>query len=243
MKKLNQFHKYSYRKSLNSLLIALIIFELLIVIIYLGTFLINGKPYPPFDMNGQMTIPSILQALHLYIIGLISLTLLLTEWDAKIYPSRWFKLTFAILLIYGSIDELWKVHLELNNWIPWLGERGWLQLYIIIFIMPLIVFYSDLKFLWRCYPQETCLALLGMFIFGIGGFGAEVFKDIFQPLLRIFFTHDFLLNFIEKFRIAFEEFFELIGENLVVYGFLLFLSKRLGKNQLIVNQEVANTQS
>lgn len=242
MKNLNQFPGFSYQKLITSLLIALIIFELFIVIIYLGTFIVNGKPYPPFDMNGKMTIPSLLQALHLFIIGFISLTLLFTEWNTQIYPSRWFKLTFGILLIYGAIDELWKVHLQLKNWIPWLGERGWLQLYIIIFIMPLIVFYSDLRFLWRCYRQETFLALLGMFIFGIGGFGAEVFKDIVQPLLNIFFRQDFLLSFIEKFRIAVEEFFELIGENLVVYGFLLFLGKRLDKNKLIVSQEVANTQ-
>ncbi len=243
MKKLNQFRRSPYQKKLlNFLLVSLIIFELFIVIIYLWSTLVNGKPYPPFDMNGQMSISSLLQALHLFVIGLIPLILLFKEWHSQIPPSRWFKLTFAMLLIYGAIDEVLKVHLQLKNWIPWLGERGWLQVYIIIFIMPLMVFYSDLRFLWRFYPKETFLALLGMFIFGIGGFGAEVFKDVAQPLLSLLFTQDFLITFIEKLRIAFEEFFELIGENLVLYGFLLFLGKRLNKNQLIVSQEVANIQ-
>ena len=53
---------------------------------------------------------------------------------------------------------------------------------------------------------------------------------------------DFLITFIEKFPIAFAEFFELIGENLVLYEFLLFMGKRLDKNQQIVRQEVANIQ-
>ncbi|MEB3339599.1 MAG: hypothetical protein VKJ25_02255 [Okeania sp.] len=178
-----------------------------------------------------MTIPSLLQALHLFLIGLIPLILLFQECHSQIYPSRWFKLTFAILLIYGSIDEIWKVHLQLKNWIPWLDERTWLPLYIVLFILPLIIFYSEVRFLWRSYRQETFLGLLGMFIFGIGGFGAEVFKDIAQPLLSLLFTQDFVINFVEKIRIAFEEFLELIGENLVLYGFLLFLGKRLDKNQ------------
>ncbi len=108
--------------------------------------------------------------------------------------------------------------------------------------MPLIIFYPELRFLWRSYRKETFLALLGMFIFGIGGFGAEVFKDTAQPLLSLLFTQDFLITFIETLRIAFEEFLELIGENLVLYGFLLFLGKRVDKNQQMVSQEVANTQ-
>ncbi|NES73613.1 MAG: hypothetical protein F6K24_54725, partial [Okeania sp. SIO2D1] len=117
-----------YQKTLNFLLVCFIIFELLLVIIYLGSILISGKSYPLFDMNGQMTISSLLQALNLLIIGLIPLILLFKEWHSHIPPSRWFKLTFAMLLIYGAIDEVFKIHLQLKNWIPWLGERGWLQL-------------------------------------------------------------------------------------------------------------------
>ncbi|MDY7003454.1 MAG: hypothetical protein SWX82_05665 [Cyanobacteriota bacterium] len=81
--------------------------------------------------------------------------------------------------------------------------------------------------MWRSYRRETFLALLGMFIFAIGGFGAEIFKDIAQPFLSLLFTQNFLMSFIEKIRIAFEDFFELIGESLIAYGFLLFLGKRL----------------
>ncbi|NEQ37642.1 MAG: hypothetical protein F6K40_15775 [Okeania sp. SIO3I5] len=242
MKNFKQFQQFITQKKLNFLLVGSIIFELVIVIIYLSSILVSGKPYPLFDMNGQMTISSLLQALHLFIIGLIPLILFFQEWHSQISPSRWFKLTFAILLIYGAIDEVWKIHLQLKNWFPWLGERGWLKIYIVVFIMPLIIFYSDLRFLWRSYRRETFLALLGMLIFGIGGFGAEVFQDIAKPLLSLLFTQDFLTTFIERFRIAFEEFFELIGENLVLYGFLLFLGKRLDENQQMVNQEVANTQ-
>lgn len=236
MEDLKQSQRSLYQRGLKFLLVSLIIFELFIVAIYLGTILVNGKPYPPFDMNGQMTISSLLQALNLFVIGCVSLILLFKEWHYKIPPSPWLKLTLAILLIYGAIDEIFKIHLQLKNWIPGLGERGWLQIYIVLFIMPLILFYRDLRFLWRCYRRETFLALLGMFIFAIGGFGAEIFKDITQPVLQLFFSQDFLIFFIEKFRIAFEEFFELLGENLIVYGFLIFLGKRLDQNNKKISQ-------
>jgi hypothetical protein len=55
------------------LLVGFILFEVLIVVIYLGSILLIGKPYPPFDMDGQMTVPSLLQAFLLFTIGLISL--------------------------------------------------------------------------------------------------------------------------------------------------------------------------
>lgn len=236
MEKSPKSQRSPYEKRLSFLLVGMIIFELFIVAIYLGSILLTGKPYPPFDMNGQMTISSLLQALNLFVIGFIPLILLWKEWHSKIPPSRWFKLTFAILLIYGAIDEILKIHLQLKNWIPELGDRGWLKGYIVLFIMPLIIFYSDLRFLWRYYRRETFLALLGMAIFGVGGFGAEIFKDIALPLLSLLFQQDFLMLFIEKFRIAFEEFFELIGENLIVYGFLLFMGKRLDKNNEFISQ-------
>ncbi len=242
MKKINQSQRSPSEKPLTFLLVGMIILEIFIVVIYLGSILVTGKPYPPFDMNGQMTISSLLQALNLFVIGCIPLILLFKEWHYKILPSRWFKLTLTILLIYGAIDELFKIHLQLKNWIPGFGNRGWLQLYIVLFTMALILFYSDFLFLWRSYRRETFFALLGMFIFAIGGFGAEIFKDIFQPVLSLLFTDKFLIFFIEKFRIAFEEFLELLGENLIVYGFLLFMIKRLEKNNQFVNQEVANTQ-
>ncbi|MGB3403113.1 MAG: hypothetical protein WBA77_10525 [Microcoleaceae cyanobacterium] len=77
------------------ILTGLILFELLIVIIYLGSILINGHPLHPFDMNGLMTIPSLLQALLLFSIGLISLILFIQEQTYQRPPSQRFKLAVA----------------------------------------------------------------------------------------------------------------------------------------------------
>ena len=208
------------------LLTGLLLFEIAIVGIYLGSILLFGKPYPPFDMNGQMTIPSLLQALQLFIIGLLSLILFIREKPSQLPPSPLFKLTIAILLIYGAIDEVFKIHLQLKDWFYTLGNNGWMAIYIVVFLIVAIFFIKYMIRLFQMYRRETSVALLGMILFGLGGFGAELFKDLALPLLNPFVQQEILLFFIEKVRIAFEEFWELVGESLILYATLLFFSKR-----------------
>lgn len=226
VKKIRKYKRSPRTSPSPFILTGLLLFEIAIVGIYLGSILLFGQPYPPFDMNGQMTIPSLLQALQMFIIGLLSLILFIREKPSQLPPSPLFKLTIAILLIYGAIDEVFKIHLQLKDWFPGLGNRGWMAIYLVIFLMTPFVFIKDIVRLWQMYRRETSVALLGMILFGLGGFGAELFKDIAFPLLSPFVQQEILLFFIEKVRIAFEEFWELAGESLILYATLLFVSKR-----------------
>ena len=209
------------------ILTGLILFELLIVMIYLGSILIYGQPLYAFDMNGLMTIPSLLQALQLLSIGLISITLFIQEQTYQRPPSQRFKLAIALLLIYGGIDELFKIHLQLKHWFDSLGDRTWLGIYLAIFLGTPLLLYPDFRNLWRYYQRETLIAILGMIIFAVGGFGAEIFKDIIQTLLNLLGTTELMTNLIEHLRIAVEEFAELFGESLILYSALCFFSQRL----------------
>jgi hypothetical protein len=210
-----------------SILAGLILFELLIVIIYLGSILVTGQPLHPFDMNGFMTIPSLLQASLLLSIGLISLTLFIQEQTYQRPPSQRFKLAMAILLIYGSVDEVFKIHLQLKHWFDSLGDRTWLGIYIAVFLGTPLLLYPDFRNLWRCYQRQTLIAIFGMIIFAVGGFGAELFKDIIQTLLNLFGTTESFANLIENLRIAVEEFAEFLGESLILYSALCFFMQRL----------------
>ena len=221
------------RRGIYILLASLILFEVAIAIIYLSGILFQGKAYPPFDMDGSMTIPSLLQALLLFAIGFISL-ILFVVWDGSSRrPSRGFLLAIAVLLIYASIDEIFKIHLQLDKIFPGLRTSQWMVAYLLILFSLPVIFYRDFAYLWRSHRQETILALVGMAIFVLGGFGSEIFKHkILQPMLWQFFPQrPFLTLAIEKSRVAFEEFSELLGETLVVGAVLFFVTKRWEKDR------------
>lgn len=220
-------------RNIQNFFLGLIVFEIAIVIIYIGSILKTGTPYAPFDMNGKMTVPSLLQSLHLLTIGLVSLMLFFRLPRNQGRPSHNFMIATAILLIYGSIDEVFKIHLHLADFLP-IEKRSWMVIYAIVFLGLPTVFYRDLIFLWRQHRQETSFALLGMAIFAMGGFLGEAVRDF----LTFPVTYKFLsirgimsvyqnIDLIQSLRIAFEEFFELIGENFVLYGFMLFATHKI----------------
>ncbi|MBE9042600.1 hypothetical protein IQ235_17700, partial [Oscillatoriales cyanobacterium LEGE 11467] len=140
-----------------------IAFEVAIVFIYLGSISISGIPYAPFDMNGQMTVSSCLQALHLFAIGFIALVMFRVLPRSSAVPSHKFMLTLGILLIYGSIDEIFKIHLKLHHVLP-LDNRDWFGIYFGIVASLPVLFYRDFIGLWKGYRTEMSWGILGFFI-------------------------------------------------------------------------------
>lgn len=187
--------------------------ELAIVAIYPISLSVTGTPYPPFDMNGYMTVPSWLQAIQLFAIAVIAVVLLVSRVSPP--PSRWFLVAIAGFLGYAAVDEVFKVHLKLHRYLP-LQSDEWLGIYIGLLVALLVLFSWDFWRLWRQFPRETAIAGVGLGVFVLGGF---LSYWVFQPFD--------LLN-AEPFRIAFEEFFELLGENFVVFGSLKFSRQKLG---------------
>ncbi|EAW34228.1 hypothetical protein [Lyngbya sp. PCC 8106] len=226
MNKIKRFPQLPLKPSNSAILASVIGFELVIVAIYLGSILLTGEPYAPFDMNGQMTIPSFLQAFYLFAIGLIALMLFVTERRSKLPPSGGFKLAIAILLLYATLDEIFEIHLQLDNWFSVLGKGDWMGIYLGVFSIAPAVWYKDVRKLWRVYRQEALIVLLGLTLLIVGGLGAELFKGSFRVIIGLLFQHDFIIFFAEKVRVAIEEFSELLGETLILYAAFLFLKKR-----------------
>ncbi|MGB3403112.1 MAG: hypothetical protein WBA77_10520 [Microcoleaceae cyanobacterium] len=71
-----------------------------------------------------------------------------------------------------------------------------------------------------------------MIVFAVGGFGAELFKDMIQTLLNLFGATESFTYFIENIRIAVEEFAELLGESLILYSGLCFFMQRLKERKI-----------
>ncbi|MBD2099800.1 hypothetical protein H6F94_02645 [Leptolyngbya sp. FACHB-261] len=200
---------------------------MLIVFVYLGSIAVTGQVYSPVDFNGQGTLPSLLQALHFLMIGLLILWVLPQPRTRFPHPSRSFLTTFAVLVFYAAFDELFKIHLHLDQW---LAGQNWKWLYLSLFTALMVWRYRDFVTLWHHYRRETCFVLIGIGIFVLGGYGSEILKDI---LLKGSYSRainqEYIVGIsIENFRAAFEESSELVGENLILYACLQFVGKHLG---------------
>ncbi|MBE9130177.1 MULTISPECIES: hypothetical protein [unclassified Coleofasciculus] len=92
------------------------------------------------------------------------------------------------------------------------------------------MFHRDFIAIWHFHRKAIKFVALGMGIFFLGGFGVEALKD---HLLQFILTHTlypshFKIVLVETLRVAIEEFSELLGESLTLYGLCLFVVKRLG---------------
>lgn len=236
-------------------MVSLLIVEVLILLIYLGSIRATGKAYPAFDFNGQATVPSLLQALHFLAIALIILWILRQRYFHQVsiqkssssfpkkslsrpkkspaqIPSLTFLVTFAVLVFYAAVDEVFKIHLQLHRF---LAGQNWKWLYLSLFAGLMTCHYRGFVQLWRHFPRETYLALLGIATFVLGGYGSEILKDILLDAgsyQRIEQTTFWELP-IENLRIAYEELSELIGENIILYACLQFVGKRLELRKIV----------
>ncbi|NEQ22430.1 MAG: hypothetical protein F6K28_25250 [Microcoleus sp. SIO2G3] len=215
-----------------SLLLVLILLEVLLALIYLAGVFLTGKAYPLFDMDGLMTIPSFLQAFQLLLVGLIGLSLLIIQPPSSPRLSRLFLLTVAVLFIYGAIDEVFKIHLQLHRLFHTPSNRDWLPFYFGIGVTTIVMFYRDFVAIWRFRQKAIAFIALGMGIFILGGFGAELLKhELVHTVVSQISRQDELIPvLVEKLRVAVEEFSELLGESITLYGIFLYVAKRLSVN-------------
>ncbi|MFP5274363.1 hypothetical protein [Coleofasciculus sp.] len=204
------------------LLWAVIGLEISLGLIYLWGIVVRGKAYPLFNMDGQMTIPSLIQALQLLMIGLIALSLLLFQRHTSLPPSRLFCGAIAVLFSYGAVDEVFKFHLQLSRLLNTSDHKDWMPIYLGIGVSTLVIFHRDFIAIWRFYPKAIAFVALGMGIFFLGGFCGEVVKIVVFQLNQ----GGLIPVVVEKVRVAVEETSELVGESLTIYGLCLFVAKR-----------------
>jgi hypothetical protein len=123
------------------------------------------------------------------------------------------------------VDEIFKIHLHLDAVLH--GDKNWKWLYIGSFTGLMVWQYRNFVMLWQQYHRETLLAFIGILIFILGGYGSEIFRDILlaqSPDGAIAYAHLLGVS-VEQWRIAYEELSELLGENLILYACLQFISK------------------
>lgn len=211
--------------------------ELFFVFIYIQGILVTGKSYPAFDLNGLQTIPSLFSAVQLFCLGFALIALSFYPKKMNRQPPRRLLLTLGTIIIYISVDEVYKLHQLFYKplcLLPFIEKCNqfsqiWIYVYIAIAFLTVGILARDLIASWRFYPQGSLLAGIGIFTFLFGGMGLEIIKyDFLQPILLKFLNYrDASFIFIEQLRIAIEEFLEMFGVSITIYSLGLILARRL----------------
>jgi membrane-associated HD superfamily phosphohydrolase len=210
----------------NLFLVILIVFELGLLSTYLITVWVWGKSPAIVDFNGFQNLPSLFSAVQLFIVacGFMGLAFYRSYPGQKL--SRRLLVTVGLILFYVAvIDETFKVHQHFYKAFCWLlieNCRSWYNIYIYLYIgiaiATLVLLFKDLKATWKFYPAAAFLVGFGIFTFLFGALGLELLK--FQVL-------DTGYGAIEKLRIGLEEYLEMLGMTLALYGVGRFFTRRI----------------
>ncbi|MEM6837050.1 MAG: hypothetical protein AAF609_09355 [Cyanobacteria bacterium P01_C01_bin.120] len=203
--------------------IALIGLEISLAGAYCLTVWRHGATVAWLDFNGLRSLPSLMQAVHLFALGAICLLLLVRRRQMP-RPCSWYlPLALACLCFFGGLDELIKLHLTVD-------QINWKALYLGLLAAIPIVSWRDLRWLWQTHRPTLLWIAGGMGIFLLGGFGAEMLQGAIATAMSTSADPQAKL-LAEHLRIAVEEFAELLGETLILYAFLDFTTKVLASSQ------------
>ena len=205
------------------LLRALVAIELLLVALYWLDILCGEPPLlnPLFDLDGEGNIPAWFSSAQLLLIAL-------TLWTANRFrrreplpPRRFVNLLAAGFLVL-SLDETAQVHETITgvigsryaDWVPHLvsSHKAFAVLATVGVFWVMKTFYKDARAAWRWSRRECTICLLGVSIVLLGGSLIEAIGYLYlqkgTPAYHI--------------EVSFEEFFEMLGETLILRAVLAF---------------------
>jgi hypothetical protein len=206
----------------------LVIFEILLVLIFAADTLL-GHPIRPirilFDLDGEGNIPAWFSSVQLFIVGLVFL-LIGRQTNPDQRPSALLFLILVLGFIFLSADEAASIHEKITGalkdiqWVPrFKGDHGiWVFIYPLIGFTLFLAFYRQLIAMWNRYRYTTLIMAAGMGIFLIGALGLEIIS--FQ------FLRSGSFPLLYKVEVAFEEFFEMLGVSVILYGAMLLLREK-----------------
>jgi hypothetical protein len=205
-------------------LIFLIGFEILLVLSYCVVHIfapdINWGPIKSFvDMDREQSIPTWFSTVQLFTIAI--LLLLLARVSKQLRP---YLILYGLGFMFLSVDEAAAIHEKLIDsvtrlqwkWLLWLtfggSHKAWMVPYVVIGLVVLLLSYRFFLLLWRKFRHETVLVAVGLVIFMIGGIGLELLSFHFE---------DAPTETPYAWSVAGEEFLEMAGMTVVLYGTLL----------------------
>jgi len=207
---------------LRTLLGLLIAFEVVLVVAYLVPSL-SSPTYTSlamFDLDAEVSIPTWFSAVQLFAIAIACLALAdLAWWRGE--SQAWLPLLAAATFCFLSADEAAAIHEKITkhtshiDWVPRFGGAygAWVFVYVPIVVLGIAVVFRPLMAWWRRYPGPARWIVAGAAVFLGGAVGLEVAGYITQVGLWSKPLH--------RLQIAAEEFLEMMGASLMLFGVLL----------------------
>lgn len=212
-----EFSKSSARK----LLLALILFETFLVFCYLGgNFSHHSTKF--FDLDAESNFPTWFSSIQLFLVGQIFL-FKSVQLNAENRHLRLFLQLACLGFVFLSADYAAQIHETLGShlkYISWLprfkGDHGvWIFIYGLICLILFYSFFSEIQMMFVRYRRATFTMLAGAVI--------AVFGGVILEIISYQFLRDDLTSSLYTLEVAFEEFFEMLGISITLYGALIML--------------------
>lgn len=171
------------------------------------------------DLNREPSIPTWFSSVQLFAIAI--LVLFLARCSRQLRP---YLIIFGLGFMFLSMDEAAIIHEKIIDsakrlnwqWLLWLtfmgSHKAWMVPYVVIALLLVLFCYRFFIIAWRNFRQEASLVAIGLTIFGIGGIGLELLG---------FYFEDYPSETPYALTVAGEEFLEMAGMTIVLYGTLL----------------------
>lgn len=177
------------------------------------------------DLDREATLPALFSAVQLLAIGAVFWRQG-REAPPSARPARAFWLLAAGAFVFLSMDEALSIHERLTlafkhvDWAPrFRGDHGvWIPIYGAMASATALLLPSQLRALWKRGPREFLTMALGAAIFVAGGAGLEIvsYEYLREGAPRAWYFAG----------VALEEFLEMAGASVILYGALGLVSPR-----------------
>jgi hypothetical protein len=211
------------RHHLNRAFFLLVGCELLLVAAYL-IHLALGSPTWTItrlvNLDGENSVPAWFSSMQLFVIGALFLSRAAFRRKDR-DPALLFILLLAAAFLFLSMDEALFIHetiaklLRPVDWLP-RTENGlpvWILLYPSVALPVLLLSARQALHMWRQHRSAASFMMLGAFTFVAGAAGMEA---VAYELVIPHFSALYPLS------VAVEEFMEMLGATLVLYGAAVF---------------------
>ncbi len=174
-----------------------------------------------FRLDGEFNIPALFSAAQLFLVGYGFLLLKDKLRQSASYSPTIYK-ALGIIFIYLSFDEAFFLHESISllfrnvDWVPKseTGHGVWVLPYIILGLVFFLFNTRTFIKLFRQNTREFSVMAAGFFLYVLGGVGLETNKGLFRQL-AISPEYQGIL------QLSSEEFLEMFGITIVLYGMLL----------------------
>lgn len=189
-------------------------------------YLVNiglGEPFEAisqwFNLDTESTIPSWFSSIQIFCIALIFL-IMSQDVNKEDKAFRWFLILVSLVFVFMAVDEAVGIHEQITNilrdvaFIPEFLRGGiWMLMYLGTGLLLVIVFFKQVLRIWQQCRRGALFIAVGLALFLGGGIGLELVSYLFS-----LYGTESAFYYIQ---VVTEEFCEMMGMSLVLYGSLL----------------------